>query len=167
MPTAFRLRLDAAHLELQRGESSVAGTKTREPGDFSSSSRKWRLPVAGTILVYVPKLRFSSKYSDGHRSPQKLKFTGTPKERRVDSIAHEKSPKLMLGALKVAATYSPTTQCSTIGDAVSLPYALVPLCSAALRSLPRPRAAGAHTAAHLAPLMHFSQPNDHPSLMTT
>ena len=24
----------------------------------------------------------------------------------------------MLGALKVAATYSPTTQCSTIGDAV-------------------------------------------------
>ncbi len=26
--------------------------------------------------------------------------------------------------LKVAATYSPTTQCSTIGDAVSLPSAL-------------------------------------------
>ena len=39
-------------------------------------------------------------------------------ERRVDSIAtYTKSPKLMLGALKVAATYSPTTQCSTIGDA--------------------------------------------------
>ena len=53
----------------------------------------------------------------------------------------------MLGALKVAATYSPTTQCSTIGDAVSLPCALsaarAPLRSAALRSLPR--AAGAHS----------------------
>ena len=36
---------------------------------------------------------------------------------RVGSIAHEKSPKHKLGALKVAATYSPTTQCSTIGDA--------------------------------------------------
>ena len=76
-------------------------------------------------------------------------------------------PRRISEVLKVAATYSPTTQCSTIGDAVSLPYALAPLCSAALRSLPRPRAAGAHTAAHLAPLMHFSQPNDHPSLMTT
>ena len=31
--------------------------------------------------------------------------------------------------------------------------------------LPLPRAAGAHTAARPAPLMHFSQPNDHPSLM--
>ena len=38
-------------------------------------------------------------------------------ERKVGSIAHEKSPKHKLGALKVAATYSPTTQCSTIGDA--------------------------------------------------
>ena len=46
----------------------------------------------------------------------------------------------MLGALKVAATYSPTMQCSTIGDAVSLPCAL-----SAARSLPRPRAAGAHS----------------------
>ena len=50
----------------------------------------------------------------------------------------------MLGALKVAATYSPTTQCSTIGDAVSLPLSLSllpsPLRSAALRSLSRARA---------------------------
>lgn len=29
--------------------------------------------LAGTILVYVPKLRFSSKYSDVIRSPHKLK----------------------------------------------------------------------------------------------
>ena len=69
-------------------------------------------------------------------------------------------------------------QCSTIGDAVSLPCALsaalAPLRSAALRSLPRQRAAHtphgslrAHTAARPAPLMYFSQPNDHPSLMTT
>ena len=40
-------------------------------------------------------------------------------------------------------------QCSTIGDAVSLPCTLsaarAPLRSAALRSLPRPRAAGAHS----------------------
>ena len=44
-----------------------------------------------------------------------------------------------------------------------------PLRSAVSRlcplSLPRPRAAGAHTAARPAPLMHFSQPNDHHSLM--
>ena len=49
---------------------------------------------------------------------------------------------------KVAATYSPTTQCSTIGDAVSLPLSLSLLPS------PLPRAAGAHTAARPAPLMH-------------
>ena len=33
---------------------------------------------AGKLLVYVPKLRFSSKYSEQLRSPQKLKFSGTP-----------------------------------------------------------------------------------------
>ena len=38
---------------------------------------------------------------------------------------------------------------------------------ASLRLSRPPRAAGAHTAARPAPLMHFSQPNDHPSLMTT
>ena len=64
----------------------------------------------------------------------------------------------MLGALKVAATYSPTMQCSTIGDAVSLPCALsaarplsAPLSpasarSASLRSLSRARAPQARTA---------------------
>ncbi|MBQ8939835.1 MAG: hypothetical protein IJ047_06380 [Paludibacteraceae bacterium] len=56
----------------------------------------------------------------------------------------------MLGALKVAATYSPTTQCSTIGDAVSRccprPSAS-PLCRAPLRSaLSRARAPQARTA---------------------
>ena len=35
--------------------------------------------LAGTILVYVPKPRFSSKYSDVLRSPQKLKLFGDPK----------------------------------------------------------------------------------------
>ena len=35
------------HAALWKGRqmSSVADTKTREPGDFSSSSRKWRLPT--------------------------------------------------------------------------------------------------------------------------
>ena len=37
-----------------------------------------RTAFAGPILVHVPKLRFSSKYSDGRRSPQKLKFPGAP-----------------------------------------------------------------------------------------
>ena len=59
-------------------------------------------------------------------------------------------PRRISEVLKVAATYSPTTQCSTIGDAVSLPCALsaarAPLRSVALRlSLARPRAAGAHS----------------------
>ena len=40
-------------------------------------------------------------------------------------------PRRISEVLKVAATYSPTTQCSTIGDAVSLPCAL----SAALAPL--------------------------------
>ena len=75
-------------------------------------------------------------------------------------------PRQISEVLKVVATYSPTTQCSTIGDAVSLPCALS-AALAPLRSLPLPRAAGAHTAARPAPLMHFSQPNDLPSLMTT
>ena len=56
---------------------------------------------------------------------------------------------------KVAATSSPTIYRSAVPSAM-LPSPL---------SLPRPRAAGAHTAARPAPLMHFSQPNDHPSLM--
>ncbi len=37
--------------------------------------------VADTILVYVPKPRFSSKYSDVLRSPQKLKLFGVPIQR--------------------------------------------------------------------------------------
>jgi len=36
------------------------------------------LLFAGKLLVYVPKLRFSSKYSEQLRSPQKLKFSGPP-----------------------------------------------------------------------------------------
>ena len=48
-------------------------------------------------------------------------------------------PRRISEVLKVAAASSPTTQCSTIGDAVSLPLslsaALAPLRSAALRSL--------------------------------
>ena len=47
--------------------------------------------------------------------------------------------------LKVAATYSPTTQCSTIGDAVSLPLSLS-AALAPLRSLSRARAPQARTA---------------------
>ena len=57
----------------------------------------------------------------------------------------------------MAATYSPTMQRSTIGDAVSLSLrplsALCPRLSP-LRCLRPPRAAGAHTAARPAPLMH-------------
>ena len=30
------------------------------------------------LLEHVPKLRFSSKYSEQSRSPQKLKFSGAP-----------------------------------------------------------------------------------------
>ena len=59
----------------------------KNPQDESQRFSKWRLPVADTILVYVPKLRFSSKYSDVLRSPHKLKFAGTPMGRRVGSIA--------------------------------------------------------------------------------
>ena len=63
----------------------------------------------------------------------------------------ERSPKdESKRLLKVAATYSPTTQCSTIGDAVSRccprPSAS-PLCRAPLRSaLSRARAPQARTA---------------------
>ena len=40
--------------------------------------KKYGLSLAGTILVYVLKARFSSKYLDVLRSPHKLKFAGTP-----------------------------------------------------------------------------------------
>ncbi len=33
--------------------------------------------LTGSLLVYVPKLRFSSKYSERLRSPHKLKFAGS------------------------------------------------------------------------------------------
>ena len=71
-------------------------------------------------------------------------------------------PRRISEVLKVAATYSPTIFRSAVPSAM--------LCvggSAASLPRPLPRAAGAHTAARPAPLMHFSQPNDHPSLMTT
>ena len=82
-------------------------------------------------------------------------------------------PRRISEVLKVAATSSPTIFRNAVPWAMlslcpvlSLCHRLSPLrCSP--RSFPRPRAAGAHTAARPAPLMHFSQPNDHPSLMTT
>ena len=81
-----------------------------------------------------------------HRFPRYARSCG---ESSVD--ANKEAGVLRHRLLKVAATYSPTTQCSTIGDAVSLslPCALAPLRSAVSRlcplSLPRPRAAGAHS----------------------
>ena len=69
----------------------------------------------------------------------------------IDRLNKNKEPRgRILGSPKVAATYSPTTQCSTIGDAVSLCPVLsllpsplsAPLspASASLRSLSRARA---------------------------
>ena len=56
---------------------------------FLLSRRDFRLYffVAGKLLVYVPKLRFSSKYSEQLRSPQKLKFSGTPYFLRVPTYS--------------------------------------------------------------------------------
>ncbi len=99
--------------------SSVADTKTRDPGDFSSISRKWRLP---------PLPQYSA-------------------------VQYHRRCCLSAPVLSVAL--------APLRSAVSR---LCPLRCSPL-SLPRPRAAGAHTAARPAPLMHFSQPNDHPSLM--
>ena len=73
-------------------------------------------------------------------------------------------PRRISEVLKVAATSSPTIFRNAVPSAML--SALCPRPSP-LRSLARPRATGAHTAARPAPLMHFSQPNDHPSLMTT
>ncbi len=85
-------------------------------------------------------------------------------------------PRRISEVLKVAATSSPTISRSAVPSAMlslcpvpsplSAVSRLCPLRCSPL-SLPRPRAAGAHTAARPAPLMHFSQPNDHPSLLTT
>ena len=81
-------------------------------------------------------------------------------------------PRRISEVLKVAATSSPTIFRSAVPSAMlSLcpVLSLLPAPLSAPLSLPRPRplprAAGAHTAARPAPLMHFSQPNDHPSLM--
>ena len=70
-------------------------------------------------------------------------------------------PRRISEVLKVAATSSPTIFRSAVPSAM---LSLLPSPLSALSLLP-PRAAGAHTAARPAPLMHFSQPNDHPSLM--
>ena len=86
----------------------------------------------------------------GSRSFRKRK--DAPPMARSD-INKEPSGNKSSGAPKVAATYSPTTQCSTIGDAVSrcCPRLSAPLSpasarSAALRSLSRaPQARTAHT----------------------
>ena len=74
-------------------------------------------------------------------------------------------PRRISEVLKVAATYSPTTQCSTIGDAVSLycsPLSLSALSPAPARrrrAQPTPRMA--HTAPHSAtppPMRHTYHP---------
>ena len=115
-PNNFQFLGRAEHTRVLTAKTRFCHTyegsvREREPGVFSSSSRKWRLSPL----------------------PQ---YSAVQYHRRC-----------CLSAL------------------CSLSAALAPLRSAALRSLPRPRAAGAHTAARPAPLMHFSQPNDHPSLM--
>ncbi len=81
-------------------------------------------------------------------------------------------PRRISEVLKVAATSSPTIFRSAVplamlslAAALSAPLSPASARSAALRLSRPPRAAGAHTAARPAPLMHFSQPNDHPSLM--
>ena len=54
----------------QKADTSVViQTKTIETYD---ASKNRPLPVADTILVYVPKLRSGCKYSDVLRSPQGL-----------------------------------------------------------------------------------------------
>ena len=66
----------------------------------------------------------------------------------IDRLNKNKEPRgRILGSPKVAATSSPTTQCSTIGDAVSLCPVLsllpsplsAPLLSALSRARARPR----------------------------
>ena len=95
-------------------------------------------------------LRGSAYRLHRHRLHRRTCYTKKEPPRRISEV------------LKVAATYSPTTQCSTIGDAVSLPCALsaarAPLRSAVSRLCPLrcsplslPRATGAHTAARPAP----------------
>ena len=79
-------------------------------------------------------------------------------------------PRRISEVLKVAATSSPTIFRSAVPSAMLSLCPVLSLCCprpSPLRCSPLslPRAAGAHTAARPAPLMHFSQPNDHPSLM--
>ena len=79
--------------------------KSPEMSDFSFSGPKAisrcvpgrrqrrRQPVAGKPLIHVPKLCFSRKYSGLLRSPQKLKFPGTPGQFSVaHHILHHKLP---------------------------------------------------------------------------
>ena len=65
---------------IARGNS--AGKKQRQPAYHAGITNKILLTLAVTILVYVPKPRFSSKYSDVRRSPHRkhcVRFTlGTP-----------------------------------------------------------------------------------------
>ena len=75
------------------------------------------------------------------------------KERQGDMRRrkNKEPPRRISEVLKVAATSSPTTQCSTIGDAVSLPCAFsAPLLSALSLPRPLPRAAGARLSLRLA-----------------
>ena len=100
----------------------------------------------------------SAKESPGI-SPRSLESGGYLSPRSVVPLIGKSGLRLEGHMLRSYSLLTP--QCSTIGDAVSRPSPL-----RCLRSLLRsPRAAGAHTAARPAPLMHFSQPNDHPSLM--
>ena len=110
--------------------------------------------------IHVPKLRFSSKYSDVLALPIAntafgLRW-GPPTERRVRETTQTKSPGIeMISGLRKWRLPTLPQRSAVPSAMLSLAAALVPpRLSPSPAPLRPPRAAGAHTAARPAPLMH-------------
>ena len=128
-----------------------------------------------TIFFFPPLIRCSLRSRLCLCSAKFLYRMGSAyRLHRRTCYTKKEPPRRISEVLKVAAIYSPTIFRSALPSAMLSLCPVLSLCCprpSPLRCLPRPRslprAAGAHTAARPAPLRHFSQPNDHPSLMTT
>ena len=116
-----------------------------------------------TIFFFPPLIRCSLRSRLCLCSAKLLYRMGAAyRLHRRTCYTKKEPPRRISEVLKVAATYSPTISRSAVPSAMlSLSAALAPLRSAALRSLPLPRASGAHsphpawrTPHPIAPLRH-------------
>ena len=94
------------------------GIRSRRKGQRGLLLFPLILFFAGKLLVYVPKLRFSSKYSEQLRSPQKLKFSGTPYFLRVPTYSSVVLVEMVVVVLRESADWMQVAVVVTVRQAL-------------------------------------------------